>query len=88
MDESTRRVGRRERREDENGEDDESRIPVVKSTEAGSVACRQSAEREERVTAVFDDMDEPTVEIAVWTTAREEALNKVTEDAMADDGEL
>ena len=33
---------------------------------------------------VFDDMEEPTVEIAVWTTAREEALKKVTEDAMAD----
>ena len=37
---------------------------------------------------VFDHMEEPTVEIAVWTTAREEALKKVTDDAMADEGEL
>jgi len=28
------------------------------------------------------------VEIAVWTTAREEALKKVVEEAMADEGEL
>ena len=37
---------------------------------------------------MFDDMEEPTVEIAVWTTAREDALKKVVEDAMADEGEL
>ena len=60
----------------------------MRSTEAESVVGRQSAEKEERVTPVFDDMEEPTVEIAVWTTAREEALKKVTEDAMADEGEL
>ena len=61
---------------------------MVRSTEAGSVAGRQSAEKEERVAPAFDDMEEPTVEIAVWTTAREEALKKVTEEAMADEGEL
>ena len=33
-------------------------------------------------------MEEPTVEIAVWTTAREEALKKVMEEAMADEREL
>ena len=33
-------------------------------------------------------MEEPTVETAVWTNAREEALKKVTEEAMADEGEL
>ena len=33
-------------------------------------------------------MKEPTVEIAVWTTSREEALKKVTEDTMIDEGEL
>ena len=51
---------------------------MVRSTEAGSVVGRQSAENEERGTPVFDDMEEPIVEIAVWTTAREEALKKVT----------
>ena len=60
-------------REDENPrEDDESRIPVERSTEVGSVAGRQTEENEERVAPVFDDMEEPKVEIAVWTTAREE----------------
>ena len=33
-------------------------------------------------------MEEPTVEIAVWTTAREEALKKVMEESRTDDGEL
>ena len=37
---------------------------------------------------MFDDTEEPTVEIAMWTTAREEALKKVTEDTMADEREL
>ena len=37
---------------------------------------------------MFDDMDEPTVEIAVWTTAREEALKNVTAESMTDEGEL
>ena len=32
---------------------------------------------------MFEDMEEPTVEIAGWTTAREEALKKVTDDTMA-----
>ena len=46
---------------------------------------RQSAENEKRVMPVFEDMEEPTVEIAVCTTAREEALKKVTEDTMTDE---
>ena len=87
VDDGTRRVGRRERREDEKGEDDESIIPVVKITETGSVAGRQSAEKKERGTPVFDDTEEPTLEIAMRTTAREEALKKDTEDAMTDEGE-
>ena len=33
-------------------------------------------------------MEEPMVEIAVWTTAREEALKKVTEEGRSDEGEL
>ena len=33
-------------------------------------------------------MGEPTVEIAVWTTAREEALKNVSDETMADEGEL
>ena len=36
VDEGQARVGRRERREDEKGEDDESRIPVERSTEVVS----------------------------------------------------
>ena len=35
---------------------------------------------------VFEDMEDPTVEIAVWTTAREEALKKVTAESMTDEG--
>ena len=49
---------------------------------------RSTEEREERAGPVFDDMEEPTVEIAVWTTAREEALKKVVEEAMANESEL
>ena len=82
MDESSVGVGRRERREVS------ETTTVVRSTEAWSVVGRQSAEKEERGTPVFDFMAEPTVEIAVWTTAREEALKKVTEDAIVDEGEL
>ena len=37
---------------------------------------------------VLDDMEEPTMEIAVLATALEEALKKVTEDAMTEEGEL
>ena len=36
----------------------------------------------------FDDMEEPKVEIAVWTTDLEDSLKKVTEELMADEGEL
>ena len=88
VDEGQVRGGRLERREDENGEDDRSRITVERSTEGGSVARRQTEENDERAVPAFDDMEEPTVEIAVWTTAREEALKKVSEEAMADEGEL
>ena len=61
---------------------------MERNAEVGSVAGRQTEEKKERAGPVFDDMEEPTVEIAVWTTAREEALKKVTEEAMADEGEL
>ena len=88
VDEGPSMVRRLERREDEKREDDESRITVVRNTEVGSVAGRQTEENEERSGPVFDYMEEPTLEIAVWTTAREEALKKVTEEAMADEGEL
>ena len=37
---------------------------------------------------MFEDMEEPMVEIAVWTTAREEALKKVMEEVRSDEGEL
>ena len=59
VDEGTIGVSRRERREVADT------TQVVRSTEAGSVVGRQSAENEERGTPVFDDMDEQTVEIAV-----------------------
>ena len=52
------------------------------------VASLQRVGREKQEGPVFDDMEEPTVEIAVWTTAREEALKKVVEEAMANESEL
>ena len=33
-------------------------------------------------------MEEPMVEIAVWTTAREEELKKVMEEVRSDEGDL
>ena len=36
----------------------------------------------------FDGMEEPEVEIAVWTTERGDALKKLTAELMADEGEL
>ena len=36
----------------------------------------------------FDDMEEPTVEMVMWTTTMEKALKKVTKETMVDDGEL
>ena len=51
-----------------------------------SAARRQTDEKKERAVPVFDDMEEPTVEIAVWTNAREEALKKVSEEATVDEG--
>ena len=47
---------------------------------------RQSAVKEERGEPVCEDMEEPTVEIAVLTTAREEALKNITEYMMTDKG--
>ena len=88
VDEGPSRVGRRERREDEKGEDDESSIPVERNAEVESVAGPQTGGKEELAVPVFDDMKEQTVEIALWTKVREEALKKVTKEAMADEGEL
>ena len=88
VDEGQARDDRRERREEENGEDDKSRTPEERSTEVASTARRQSEESKSREVPLFDDMDEPTVEIAVWTTAREEALTKVSEKVLEDGGEL
>ena len=61
---------------------------VAKSTDTEGEVGRQSADKKGRGAPVFEDMEEPTVEIAVWTTAREEALKKVVEEAMPDEGEL
>ena len=77
MDEGQATGGRLGRRDDEEGEDDESRTRVERSSEGTSAARRQTEEQPENVVPVFEDMEEPTVEIAVWTTAREEALKKV-----------
>ena len=33
-------------------------------------------------------MEEPTVEIVMWTTTMDEALKKVTKETMVGDGEL
>ena len=52
--------------------------PVARSTDTEGEVGRPSADKEERGVPVFEDIEEPTVEIAVWTTAREEALKKVT----------
>ena len=62
--------------------------PVARSIDTGSEEGLRSADKEELGTPVFEDMEEPTVEIVVWTTAREEALKKVTEDTIVDEGEL
>ena len=82
LDEGSLRVSRRERREAE------ETTPVARSTDTEVEAGRQSADTEERGVPVFEDMEEPTVEIAVWTTALDEALKKVTAESMTDEGEL
>ena len=61
---------------------------VARSLDAGSEEGLRSADKEERGTPVFEDIEEPTVEIVVWNTARDEALKKVTEDTIVDEGEL
>ena len=61
---------------------------MERSLEGTSVARRQTEEQPEKVVPVFEDMEEPTVEIAVWTTAREEALKKVMEEVRSDEGDL
>ena len=48
--------------------------PVARSADAGSDEGRRSADMEERGMPVFDDMEEPHVEIVVWTTERETAF--------------
>ena len=76
LDEGPPRLGLQERREDEEGEDDESRITVAMSTSTEGEVGRQSAEKGERGAPVFEKMEEPTVEVVVWTTARKEALKR------------
>ena len=70
-------------REGKEGED-EPRTGVERKPEVASAVGRQEGE-EERSAPTFEDMEEPTVEIAVWTTAREEALKKVMEDVRSDE---
>ena len=53
-----------------------------------SAEKRQAGEKEGQAVPTFEDMEEPMVEIAVWTTAREEALKKVMEEVRSDEGEL
>ena len=74
------------RREDEKGEDESK--TVEKNVEVVSAAGRHAEGTEGQAVPTFEDMEEPMVEIAVWTTAREEALKKVMEEARADEGEL
>ena len=59
---------------------------MEQSTEGASVAERKAGEGQ--VLPTFEDMEEPMVEIAVWTTAREEALKKVMEEVRSDEGDL
>ena len=62
--------------------------PVDRSTDVGREERPRSVDKTERETPVFDDMDEPTVDIVMWTTTREEALKNVTKETMVDEGEL
>ena len=62
--------------------------PVARSTDVEREEGQRSADKTERGTPVFEDMEEPTVEIVMWTTTREEALKKVTKETMVDEGEL
>ena len=75
------------RREGEKGED-EPRTGAERIAEWASEAEREAGKEKGQVAPTFEDMEEPMVEIAVWTTAREEALKKVTEEARSDEGEL
>ena len=75
------------RREDEKG-NDESKTVVERSVEVVSAAGHQAEGTEGQAVPTFEDMEEPMVEIAVWTTAREEALNKVMDEARTDEGEV
>ena len=49
---------------------------------------RRSEDQEERGSPTFEDLKEPKAKIVVWTTDREDALKKVTEDMMLDEGEV
>ena len=62
--------------------------PVARSTDVEREEGPRSADKTERGTPVFEDMDEPTVEIVMWTTTREEALKKVTKESMVEEGEF
>jgi len=79
-------AGSLRRREGEKGED-EPKTGVERRPEVASAVGRQEGEGWQSV-PTFEDMEEPMVEIAVWTTAREEALKKVMEEARSDEGEL
>ena len=74
------------RREGEKGED-EPRTGVERRPEVASAVGRQVG-KEGQTVPTFEDMEEPMVEIAVWTTAREEALKKVMEEVRSDEGDL
>ena len=62
--------------------------PLARSTDAGRDKGLRSADKVELGAPVFEDMEEPTVEIVVWTTLRDESLKEVTEETMIDEGEL
>ena len=62
--------------------------PVARRTDAGREEGPRSADKVELGAPVFEDMDETTVEIVMWTTLRDAELQKVTESMMVDEGEL
>ena len=61
---------------------------VARSTDVWRKEGPRSADKVELGEPVFEDMEEPTVEIVVWTTLRDESLKEVTEGTMIDEGEL
>ena len=87
VDEGQVRGGRLKIREDEKGEG-EPKTVVERGVEVASANERQAERTEWQAVLTFEDMDEKMVEIDVWTTAREEALKKVMEEARTDEGEV